>query len=76
MKIIRVETLLSRGQYATSAEWRMTRERVCEASRAVDWPPGNGKFTIYPESGRARRRGTGVKPTINSRFSERGAQAF
>lgn len=62
MKIVRVETLLSRGQYATLAEWKVTQERVYEAIRAVDWPPGTGKFTIYPESGKARRKGNGVKP--------------
>lgn len=62
MKIVRVDTLLSRGQYATSAEWKMTRERVCAAICAVDWPHGSGKFTIYPESGKARRKGNGVKP--------------
>jgi hypothetical protein len=32
-----------------------------KAIRAVDWPVGSGKFTIYPESGKGRRKGNGVK---------------
>ena len=40
----------------------MTRKRVCKAIRAVDWPRGTGKFTIYPESGKRRYEGNGVKP--------------
>jgi hypothetical protein len=28
----------------------------------VSWPPGSDKFTIYPESGKKRGKGNGVKP--------------
>lgn len=62
MKIVREETLLSRGKYASSAEWTKTRKRLYKAIRAVDWPRGSGKFTIYPESGKARAEGNGVTP--------------
>lgn len=62
MKIVREETLLSCGKYVSSAEWRRTRKSLYKAIREVDWPRGTGKFTIYPESGKARGKGNGVKP--------------
>lgn len=57
MKIVHVETLLAKGQYARSREWHTLRKRLHEAIRAVDWPPGSGAFTIYPD-----RKGNGVEP--------------
>jgi len=62
MKIVRVETLLSRGPYSGSKGWRTTRDALHRAIRQVSWPPGSEKFTIYPESGKKRGQGNGVKP--------------
>jgi hypothetical protein len=62
MKIVREETLIRRGRYARSAEWRLTRKTVYQAVRNVDWPRGSGSFTIYPEEGRRRGMGSGVVP--------------
>lgn len=62
MKIVREETLISRGAFASSAEWRRTRRKLLNAIRAVEWPRGSGAFTIYPESGKKRRQGNGVTP--------------
>ena len=62
MKIVRVETLISRGEYAGSAEWQQTRESLHAAIREVDWPRQSGTFTIYPESGKRRGEGNGVTP--------------
>ena len=62
MKIVREETLLSCGKYAASAEWKAIRKRLHNAIRKVDWPRGSGTFTVYPESGKARRKGNGVVP--------------
>lgn len=62
MKIVREETLLSCGKYASSAEWKRTRKKLHKAIREVDWPRESGKFTIYPEMGKARGKGNGVKP--------------
>jgi hypothetical protein len=62
MKIVRVETLLSKGPYSSSKEWCATREALHRAIRRVSWPPGSKKFTIYPESGKKRGKGNGVKP--------------
>jgi len=62
MKIVREETLISCGKYASSDEWKRTRATLYKAIREVEWPVGSGKFTIYPESGKSRGRGNGVKP--------------
>lgn len=65
MKIVQIETLIAAGTFASSAEWRRIRESLHHAIRAVDWPPGSGQFLIYPESGKQRRMGNGVKPIKN-----------
>jgi len=62
MKIVRVETLISTGSFAASRKWAIIRNDILKEIRAVDWPPGSGKFTIYPESGKKRGKGNGVKP--------------
>ena len=62
MKIVREETLISCGKYAKSGAWRDTRANLYKAIREVDWPPGSGKFTIRPESGKRRGEGNGVTP--------------
>jgi hypothetical protein len=33
--------------------------------RSCEWPPGSGSFTIYPQSGKKRGEGNGVKPIRN-----------
>jgi hypothetical protein len=60
VKIVREETLISCGEYASSSEWKSTRATLYKAIQQVEWPTGSGKFTIYPESGKARGRGNGV----------------
>jgi len=60
VKIVREETLISCGEYASSSEWKRTRATLYKAIQQVEWPTGSGKFTIYPESGKARGRGNGV----------------
>lgn len=62
MRIVRDETLLSCGDFARSRNWQRTRASLYRAIRGVDWPPGSGSFTIYPELGKARGRGNGVVP--------------
>jgi hypothetical protein len=52
--------LISCGEYASSSEWKRTRVTLYKAIQQVEWPIGSGKFTIYPESGKARGRGNGV----------------
>lgn len=62
MKILRVETLIACGQFADSAGWRKVREDLHLGIRGVVWPTGSDKFTIYPQSGKKRGEGNGVKP--------------
>lgn len=66
MRIVNVETLISSGVFPSSEEWESIRESVYAAVSGVDWPVGSGSFTIYPESGKKRGEGNGVKPIKNS----------
>jgi len=70
MQIVREETLISCGKYASSKEWRRTRKSLHKAIREVEWPPGSGSFTIYPESGKKRGQGNGVVPIKNGLMEE------
>lgn len=67
MKIVKVYTLKNRGPYAASEHWETTRKQIHDAIRGCEWPVGSGSFTIYPESGKERGKGNGVKP-IRDRF--------
>jgi hypothetical protein len=67
MKIVKVYTLKNRGAYAASKHWKSTREQILAAIRSCEWPVGSGTFTIYPESGKGRGKGNGVRP-IRNRF--------
>lgn len=57
MRIVAEHTLVSCGDYAKSASWRRVRATLYKAIRRVEWPPGAGRFTIFPEL-----MGNGVKP--------------
>lgn len=75
MKIEHIETLIHCGAFSASEEWREIRCHIKEAVKGVDWPPGTGHFTIYPESGKKRGEGNGVKPIKSSAIAhlkERG----
>ena len=76
MKIVREETLISCGSYAKSEEWKQTRAGLHKAISEVDWPLGSGKFTIYPESGKKRGKGNGVKPIKNGLIEELSKQGW
>ncbi len=65
MRIAHVETLLHTGGFAESAEWMTIRRQIHDAAKSVDWPDGTGSFTIYPQSGKKRGEGNGVKPIKN-----------
>lgn len=62
MRIVKTYTLKSRGMYASSEHWKATRRQIHDAIRRCEWPVGSGSFTIYPESGKKRGEGNGVKP--------------
>lgn len=65
MKVAHTETLISAGVFAKSAEWQHIRNAVIGSILRVSWPPRSKKFTIYPERGKERRKGNGVKPIKN-----------
>jgi len=67
MRIVAEHTLINAGSYAKSRHWRRMRKEIHAAVRSCEWPPGSGSFTIYPESGKRRGEGNGVKP-IRDRF--------
>jgi len=62
VKIVHIETILDQGSYSKSRHWRSTRSSLHKAVKKCEWPPGSGSFTIYPQSGRKRGEGNGVKP--------------
>ncbi len=76
MKIVREETLIRRGAYAASNDWRVTRSTLHQAIRNVDWPPGSGSFTIYPEAGKKRGKGNGVTPIKAGLMQELRSQGW
>ncbi|MGB3535906.1 MAG: restriction endonuclease [Microcoleaceae cyanobacterium] len=69
MKISHIETLIQRGSFSQSQEWQIIRQQALDAIQCVDWPVGSGKFTVYPESGKKRGQGNGVKPIKNAAIS-------
>ncbi len=62
MKIIRVERLIDVGGFSETKEWETIYDHITKAIKSVEWPPGSGSFTLYPESGKKRGKGNGVKP--------------
>ena len=62
MKISQEANLISAGVFSQSDEWAQIRESIHAATRRVEHPRGSGTFTIYPESGKKRGEGNGVRP--------------
>jgi hypothetical protein len=48
VKIVHIETLISKGSFPGSPEWRKIDADVRAGIAAVHWPPGSGSFTIHP----------------------------
>lgn len=70
MKIIRTETLISVGTFANSPQWKRLQAFLCSAIKRVEWPLGSGQFTIYPQSGKKKNEGNGVKPIKDGLIQE------
>lgn len=62
MKIVKVEYLIQAGAFPQSNEWKSIYRDIEEAIKSIVWPRGSRVFTIYPESGKKRGKGNGVKP--------------
>jgi hypothetical protein len=57
VKIVHVETLIAKGPFPESPEWRKIDADMRAGIAAVHWPPGSGSFTIHPV-----KQANGVKP--------------
>jgi hypothetical protein len=62
MKIMRVERLIDAGGFSQSKEWQTIYDHITRAIKSIEWPTGSGSFTLYPQSGKKRGEGNGVKP--------------
>lgn len=62
MKVVKTENLICSGEFAHSNFWNETLCFICQQIRNIEHPVGTGKFTLYPESGKKRNQGNGVKP--------------
>lgn len=58
-------TLISRGEFPESEDFKSISNDIRTAILKVVWPPNSDKFTIYPESGKKSGEGNGVKPIKN-----------
>lgn len=61
MKITETHDLLNSSLFVTSKALKEAWGEVEAAIKATDWPHGSGIFRIYPESGKKRGEGNGVK---------------
>lgn len=62
MKILEYHDILNPDLFNSSRHLSEAWEEIKQAIHLTDWPHGSGKFTIYPESGKKRGEGNGVKP--------------
>jgi hypothetical protein len=62
MKIMRVERLIDAGGFSETKEWKTINDHITKAIKSIEWPQGSGSFTLYPQSGKKRGEGNGVKP--------------
>jgi len=66
LKLVATETLIDVG---SDPAWTREKTRILsqikQAIAVVHWPEGAKSFTIYPESGKKRGEGNGVKPIKN-----------
>jgi hypothetical protein len=62
LKIVQVVKLIATEPFSESEDWRSVEQDILSGITAVQWPPKSGAFYIYPESGKGRGRGNGVKP--------------
>lgn len=62
MKIVEYHDLLNEELFKSSNTLIKAWKEIQTAIQATDWPHGTGTFTIYPESGKKRGQGNGVKP--------------
>lgn len=62
MKIPKIRILSNSLEILNNPIYIQAKRQVENAIQQVDWPVGTGTFSIYPESGKKRGQGNGVKP--------------
>lgn len=62
MRLVLEIPLIRTGDVQASASGTQALAEIRTAISNVHWPPGSGSFTIYPESGKRRGEGSGVRP--------------
>lgn len=62
MKVVHTEFLIKAGTFPESHEWKVIEADLLQAIRSIVWPSHTRSFTIFPESGKKRGKGNGVKP--------------
>lgn len=62
MKIDKIEKIGNGAWLRERASWCKINQQVLQAIQSTDWPHGNGKFCIFPQSGKKRGEGNGVVP--------------
>src|SRR5712692_3011493 len=62
MKIIQTVLLIDVGGFSKTAQWKTIEKQIHAAIKSIQWPPQSGSFTLYPQSGKKRGEGNGVKP--------------
>ncbi len=55
-------TLIDSGGFSETPEFSKIMDDITSSIKKVVHPPESDKFTIYPESGKKRGKGNGVKP--------------
>jgi hypothetical protein len=65
MLIKQRKTLLDAGGFSKTSEFSLIKNSIETAIKMVVHPPGSSQFTIYPQSGKRRGEGNGVKPIKN-----------
>lgn len=69
VKLAKTEYIIKTGSFPLSQEWKTILQEIQKAVRAVVWPPGSESFLLYPDKGRGRGEGNGVKPIKNACMS-------
>jgi hypothetical protein len=65
MQIKHHVTLINKGEFPKSEEFKSIINEINTSITKVVWPLNSDKFIIYPESGKKRGEGNGVKPIKN-----------
>jgi len=62
MKIMHRERLIDEDRFSHTQAWKTIENDILQAIATIEWPKGSGKFLLYPQSGKKRGEGNGVKP--------------